>query len=182
MLSKTHQKLLLTLARKTLESYFQKKDYNLENLPEEFKEKRGVFVTLHQQGELRGCIGYILPFKLLYQGIKENALNAAFHDPRFPSLKKEELPAIQIEISVLTPPKKLEFKDEKDLLDKLKPNVDGVILQKSGRQSTFLPQVWEQLPDKTEFLEHLSLKAGLSKDAWKTAEILTYQAEVFSEE
>lgn len=182
MVNKAHQKLLLTLARKTIENYFQKKDFDLEKIPEEFKEKRGVFVTLHEKGELRGCIGYIFSFKPLYQGIKENALNAAFHDPRFPLLQKEELKNIEIEISLLTPPKKLEFKDEKNLLNKLKLNIDGVILQKSGRQSTFLPQVWEQLPNKTEFLEHLSLKAGLSKDAWKTAEILTYQAEVFHEE
>lgn len=180
-MNKKLQTKLLKLARNTLQSKFVGKSYDLNQIPTEFQEKRGVFVTLHKHGELRGCIGYIHPIKPLYDGVKENALNAAFHDPRFPPLQKEELKEIKLEISVLTPPKKLEYKNEVDLLKKLRPEIDGVILEKNGRQATFLPQVWEQLPDKKEFLQQLCMKAGLSSDAWKTAVIHTYQAEVFSE-
>lgn len=181
-MNELHRKILLDLARKTIAAKFSNKNYELDLIPPEFQEKRGVFVTLHKHGELRGCIGYIFPIKSVYEGVKENALNAAFHDPRFPPLRKEELPELKIEISVLTPPKKLEYKDEADLVKKLCPEIDGVILEKNGRQATFLPQVWEQLSDKKEFLQQLCMKAGLHSDAWKTATIYTYQAEVFSEE
>lgn len=175
------QKSLLKLARKVLGNHFLKKDYTLDPLPAELKEKRGVFVTLHKKGQLRGCIGYILPLKSIYDGVKENALNAAFHDPRFKPLAKEELSEIDLEISILTPPQKLDFLNPNELIRKLRPKIDGVILEKNGHQATFLPQVWEDLSDPFDFLQQLSWKAGLSIDAWKTATIYTYQAEVFGE-
>lgn len=173
-------KELLKLARNILESYFQHKDFDLKEISEKFKEKRGVFVTLHKNGELRGCIGYIYPIKSVYESVKENTLNAAFHDPRFSPLKKEELKDIKIEISILSPPELLKYSSAKDLLKKLTKK-EGVVLEKDGRKSTFLPQVWEEIPDKEEFLAHLSLKAGLAPDAWKEAKIYTYFVEVVEE-
>ncbi len=181
-MNELHRKILLDLARKTIAAKFFGKKYELDLIPKEFQAKHGVFVTLHKHGELRGCIGNICPDKSLYEAVKENALNAAFHDPRFPILKKEELKEIELEISILSIPQKVAFKEPKELIQKLRPEIDGVILEKKGHQATFLPQVWEQLPDPFEFLQHLSWKAGLGPDAWKDAAIYTYQAEVFSEE
>jgi AmmeMemoRadiSam system protein A len=144
------------------------------------KEKRGVFVTLTKNGELRGCIGFIQPLKSIYDSVKENALNAAFHDPRFKPLQKEELKDLKIEISILTLPVKIGFKEPKELLQKLTPH-HGVILEKSGHQATFLPQVWEQITDPIEFLQQLSWKAGLTTEAWKSANISIYTVEKFEE-
>ena len=95
-MNKQNQKLLLQLARKTIENNFKRKDYNLKNIPAEFQEKRGVFVTLHEGGQLKGCIGNIEPLKSLYEGVKENVLNAAFHDPRFSKLREDELKKVPI--------------------------------------------------------------------------------------
>lgn len=172
---------LLDLARKTIENHFTNQKFDLNPIPKEFMEKHGVFVTLTKNGELRGCIGYILPIKSIYESVKENVLHAALSDSRFLPVKKDELKNIKIEISILSVPKPLAFSTPEELLKKITPKVDGLILEKNGRQSTFLPQVWEELPDKTEFLEHLSLKAGFGKNIWKEARISTYQAEVFGE-
>jgi len=175
-----NQQELLKLAREVITAKFEKKDYHLEFIHSQMKEKRGVFVTLTKKGELRGCIGFIQPIKSVYDSVKENALNAAFHDPRFKPLQKEELKEIKIEISVLTLPTKVEFKEPKELLQKLTSH-PGVILEKSGHQATFLPQVWQELPDPSEFLEHLSWKAGLTTEAWKSAHISIYTVEKFEE-
>jgi len=172
---------LLELARKVIEAKFQNKEYDLEFISREFKEKRGVFVTITKKKELRGCIGFIQPIKSVYDSVKENALNAAFHDPRFTHLKKEELSQIKIEISILTIPQKLDYKDEKNLLQKLQKSKPGVVLEKSGHQATFLPQVWEEVKEAEEFLRHLSWKAGLGVDEWKSAIIYTYTVEKFME-
>ena len=175
------KKLLLKLARKVLENRYNGKEYDLPEIPEAFNDKRGVFVTLQEDGELRGCIGCIEPVKSIYDGVKENALHSAFSDPRFPPLDEEELGRVKIEISILSRPEQLKFSGSAELLKKLKPSIDGVILKKGLSSATFLPQVWEQLPDKVMFLEQLSMKAGMGKDSWKSAEILTYKAEVFGE-
>jgi AmmeMemoRadiSam system protein A len=151
------------------------------NPPEITKKNRGCFVTLTKSGVLRGCIGYIEGIKPLFEAIIDNAKNAAMSDPRFPEVTPEELPGIRIEVSVLTPPEPLEYKDPQDLLNKLVPNQDGIILQSGYHQSTFLPQVWEQLPDKIDFLEHLSMKGGMPKDGWKTASVKRYRAIHFQE-
>jgi len=174
------QQELLILAREVIRAKLENKDYDLDFISREFKEKRGVFTTLTKSGELRGCIGFIQPIKSVYDSVKENALNAAFHDPRFKPLQKAELKDIKIEISILTLPTKVEFKEPKELLQKLKSH-PGVILEKSGHQATFLPQVWQELPDPTEFLEHLSWKAGLTTEAWKSANISVYTVEKFEE-
>ncbi len=147
-------------------------------------EERGCFVTLHKHGQLRGCIGTIEPVSSLVECVEENAQSAAFRDPRFSSLKADELSEIDIEISVLTVPEKLSFKDGEDLKSQLEPLVHGVILSRGHNRSTFLPQVWKQLPDKEQFLEHLCLKGDMSSKAWQDpkTKVKAYQAEVFGEE
>jgi len=174
---------LLTLARQSLEASV--KDGKLpepKDIPASTRENRGCFVTLTVNGELRGCIGYIEPIKPLYEAVIENAENAALADPRFPRVTPKELPSIKVEVSVLTKPVSLEYKDPVDLLSRLEPGVDGVILQSGFRQSTYLPQVWEHFAgDKIRFLESLSMKGGMPADAWKTANVKRYRAEHFSE-
>jgi AmmeMemoRadiSam system protein A len=147
------------------------------------KENRGCFVTLHKKKALRGCIGTIEPVKPLVESVEENAINSAFKDPRFPPLSADELDVVDIEISVLTVPEELAFKDPDELLKKLQPGVHGVILSSGWHKSTFLPQVWKQLPEVDKFLSHLCMKAGMNEDCWKKKDIRvqTYQAEYFSE-
>lgn len=181
-LTEPHREYLLKLARNSLNSSVKKTaDPTITDVPQLLKEDRGCFVTLTVNGNLRGCIGYIEPIKPLYQAVIDNAENAALSDPRFPVVTPKELDNIKVEVSVLTKPEPLLFSDANDLLKKLVPGVHGVILQMGSRQSTFLPQVWEQLPDKIQFLEHLSIKAGMPRDAWKTANVKTYTAQHFSE-
>jgi len=147
------------------------------------KEKRGCFVTLHKRNALRGCIGTIEPVKPLYLCVEDNAIHSAFEDPRFPALTKDELAEIDIEISVLTVPKILDHRDPEELLERLKPGIHGVILSSGWHGSTFLPQVWTQLPDKKDFLKQLCLKGGMPADAWKDKKttVKIYEAEYFSE-
>lgn len=150
----------------------------------DFREERGVFVTLHKNGSLRGCIGSLSATESIVDGVRRNAISAAFHDYRFPSLTAEELTGLRISVSVLTEPERLAYTDADDLLSKLRPNVDGVILRDtSGGSATFLPQVWEQLPMASLFLTHLCRKAGLADDTWRTRdiEVRTYQVQYFEE-
>jgi AmmeMemoRadiSam system protein A len=179
------RKSLLILARSVIESQLiagtriKRPEFNSPPL----KEKRGCFVTLHKNEILRGCIGTIEPVRSLVHNVEENALQAAFKDPRFPPLERDELFAVDIEISVLTVPKLLDFEDGEDLKKKLLPGVHGVILSRKWRGATYLPQVWEQLRDKESFLEHLCQKAGMEETCWKDTEtqVKIYQAEYFSE-
>ncbi|MFA4830676.1 MAG: AmmeMemoRadiSam system protein A [Patescibacteria group bacterium] len=186
-MNKLTQEYLLILARRTLESYFQtgaKLAVSESELPDaELKEERGAFVTLRKHGQLRGCIGHIEPIQAVYLDVIDNALAAAFDDPRFPRLTHQELAEVEIEVSVLTKPEKLEYASAEDLLNKLRPLQDGVILKKGFNSATYLPQVWEDLRDKQEFLSSLCMKADLPPDEWRSGklEILTYQAEVFGE-
>jgi len=179
------KKALLRLARSAIEAKLVK-DVKVER-PEEpsliLKESRGCFVTLHKYGQLRGCIGTIEPICPLAECVEKNAQNAAFRDPRFPCLGAEELPEIDIEVSILSVPERLRFRDGDDLKRQLRPNVHGVILSRGMHRSTFLPQVWEQLPDREQFLEHLCLKGGMPANAWKdpATSVEVYQAEVFGE-
>ncbi len=186
-LSEAQGKYLLNVARKTIqEALFGGKgvEKGEENLSPIFKEDRGTFVTLTTGGNLRGCIGHIVAQESLLEGIKVNAINAAFRDPRFNPVGKSEWDRVKIEVSILTDPKPLSYTDADDLLKKLRPGIDGVILKKGYCQSTFLPQVWDQLPKKEDFLNHLCLKAGLDANAWRKGdlEVSTYQAQAFEEE
>jgi AmmeMemoRadiSam system protein A len=124
------------------------------------------FVTLTQGGELRGCIGSLVAHQPLREDVRQNALAAAFEDRRFPPLATEELIRTRIEVSVLSAPERLEFSDHADLVGRLRPGVDGLILQAGGRRGTFLPQVWDQLPAPERFLAHLVRKAGLPEGYW----------------
>jgi len=147
---------------------------------EKLMQKRGAFVTLTIGGKLRGCIGSIFAEAPLLHAVYDNALNAAFSDPRFLPLSKNEYEKISIEVSVLSPLSKLEYSDSVDLLSKLSPHRHGVLLKFSnGSGSTFLPQVWEQLPRKEEFISHLCAKAGMRPDAWRTLkpDVLVYSVQ-----
>lgn len=124
------------------------------------------FVTLTQAGQLRGCIGSLEARRSLLDDVKENAGAAAFHDPRFAPLSDSELDQTDLEVSVLSPTQTLRFVSENDALDQLRPGVDGILLEYGQHRGTFLPQVWEQLPDRAEFLAHLKRKAGLPIDFW----------------
>ena len=150
--------------------------------PAQTKESRGCFVTLTKRGSLRGCIGYIEPIKPLYEAVIDNAKNAALEDPRFTPVALQELSEIKIEVSVLTKPEPIEYKDSADLLNTIVAGIDGLILTKGYYQSTYLPQVWEQLPDKIQFLENLSVKGGMPPDGWKTANVKRYRAVHFQEQ
>jgi AmmeMemoRadiSam system protein A len=174
---------LLKLARQNLEAAVKgQPPVAPSDTPSVTREYRGCFVTLTKKGELRGCIGYIEGIKPLFEAVMDNAKNAALEDPRFPDVKPAELADIKVEVSVLTKPVPLDYKDPQDLLDKLVPGEDGIILSKGYHQSTFLPQVWGSLPDKVEFLEHLAMKGGMSADGWKTAEVKRYRAIHFQEQ
>ena len=185
-LTNSDRRALLILARSTIEAKLNKnlKVVRPKELTPALTEKRGCFVTIHKSGNLRGCIGTIEPDTALVAGIEENALNSAFSDPRFPPLSEDELSNIEIEISVLTPPKDLPFTDGEDLKRKLKQGIHGVILSRGWQRSTFLPQVWQQLPDTEDFLGHLCQKAGMEKTCWmdKETSVKVYEAEYFSED
>ncbi|HFQ80352.1 MAG TPA: AmmeMemoRadiSam system protein A [Desulfobacterales bacterium] len=146
-----------------------------------FEVKRGIFVTLTIGGALRGCIGSLAAYESVRQGVQRHAVNAAFNDQRFPPLTVSELPEVDIEISVLTEPRPLQFSNVDELPTKLRPGIDGVILRRGTASATFLPQVWEQLPQVDEFMRHLCLKAGLAPEAWRQSgcTIETYQVQHF---
>jgi len=171
------KKGLLKVARATLEKYLiEKKVFQPESDNKNLLQERGVFVTLHKDGKLRGCIGTIKPAKPLIESVRDNAIAAGCEDPRFLSLIQEELSDIDIEISVLTEPKSAS-------LEQISPGIDGVILRNGSNSATFLPQVWEELPRKEHFLSHLSQKAGLYPEDWQNSstQYETYQAIVFGE-
>lgn len=185
-LTEEEGRYLLSVARNTIDQKLLLQETGIE--PNSFNskrffEKRGTFVTLTIDDCLRGCIGNITPKESLIEGVKANAINAAFCDPRFRPLSEPEWEKVKIEVSILTDPKPLDYSDKEDLLEKLRPGTDGVILKKAHNQSTFLPQVWEQLPEKEDFLTHLCLKAGLDDDEWEKGnlEVLTYQVQAFKE-
>jgi len=171
---------LLYLARQALENQLSGKEVEVaSDVKKKYGEEGACFVTLTKEGELRGCIGSLEARQALYLDVIENVINAGFHDYRFSALEEEEeLDEIRIEISVLTKPEKLGRGE--DVFDKIKSDM-GLILKCSGSSSTFLPQVWEQISDKTVFLQELSMKAGLDKDAWKEGEIWFYRVEKVEE-
>ncbi len=149
----------------------------------ELSKPGAVFVTINERGALRGCIGSIIAHRALLEDVIENAKSAAFFDPRFPPLTPEEFDKITLEISILSKPKPLAYTDIEDLRGKIVPGRDGVILKYNNHQATFLPQVWEELPDFDQFFAHLCMKAGLRPNCLELhPEILVYHVEKFSEE
>jgi AmmeMemoRadiSam system protein A len=158
-------KILLPIARAAISCALKVPRTADETAPW-LSEHGACFVTLTQHGELRGCIGSLQAHRTLLNDVKNNAVSAALRDPRFMPLSAAELDITKVEISLLSPPQAMVFRDEADALAQLRPNVDGVIFQYGSYRSTFLPQVWEQLPQPREFMAHLKHKAGLPADFW----------------
>jgi AmmeMemoRadiSam system protein A len=147
------------------------------------QEPGACFVTLTQLGELRGCIGSLQARRSLLADVRANAVAAALQDPRFAPLTMAELAHTGIEVSVLSPTTPMTFTNEADALSQLRPGIDGVVLACRGLRSTFLPQVWEQLPDAVRFMAHLKQKAGLPPDFWSpSVQLQRYTVSKFSEE
>lgn len=181
------KKYLLQLARRTIDKYLQSKNIiKLEDseLTKTLLEKRATFVTIEKNHNLRGCIGDLEPQKPLYQSVIDNSLASAFLDSRFSPLDKTELKDISIEISILSPLKKVPlFKNSKELLNYFSQKKPGLFIKKDGLQATFLPQVWEELPEVKNFMTQLCLKAGMNPDEWQNLEmeIYEYQVEKFKD-
>ena len=181
-----HQKLLLEIARSAIFQTLDKSEQKVPmvgKIPDELNKKRATFVTLTLKGNLRGCIGMLEACRPLAEDVAENARAAAFDDPRFEPLSKEEFEDLEIHISVLSPPEEMVFSSEAELLEQIRPGVDGLILQEGGRRGAFLPCVWEELPDQELFLMHLKMKAGLPSTYWSDSlRISRYTAEYFPTE
>lgn len=141
-------------------------EISLDNVSPILQQSAACFVTLYLHGQLRGCIGHLQAIQPLAKDIVENAQSAAFADPRFAPLTGEEFHALDIHISILTPAEKLSVNTRDELLQNLQKDRDGLILQEGHRQATFLPSVWQQLPDKESFLRHLLQKGGWPADYW----------------
>lgn len=185
-LSPQEKKLLLQLARQALEAGVRGQKLpplNLGELPERVRRQGASFVTLTRQGQLRGCIGALAPRQPLAEDVREHAVAAALEDYRFSPVQPDELHGIEIEVSCLTLPRDLDYQTPQDLLQRLCPNVDGVILISGWRRATFLPQVWEKLPNPENFLSHLCDKMGAPPDLWRRQKLTvqTYQVEEFRE-
>jgi AmmeMemoRadiSam system protein A len=177
---------LLKLARGALESGVRGQklpSLDQDSLTPRLREPGASFVTLTINGELRGCIGALEPYQPLADDVCEHAIAAALQDFRFPNVEPEELTQIAVEVSRLTPPVPLEYTTPEDLLSKLRPGVDGVVLRDGRRRATFLPQVWEKVPDPADFLDNLCYKMGAQPGIWrkKHLEVLIYQVEEFHE-
>jgi hypothetical protein len=184
-LSDEEKRLLLSTAREAVRRGCEGKPALPDRAPAphgRLAEPRATFVTLEKRGQLRGCIGRLEATRPLWRDVAENARAAAFEDPRFPPVAAEELDDLEIHVSILTPPKELSFSSEEDLLRRIEPGRDGLILQEGPRRGTFLPSVWEQLPDRRDFLEHLKQKAGLPPGYWSdTLRCFRYRAVILSE-
>ncbi len=186
-LSLQEKETLLNVARQSLEQTLRGEKLPPLNKAEHqtplLLAKGASFVTLNQENRLRGCIGTLQAYQPLVEDVREHAIAAALHDYRFPPVSSDELKKIEIEISRLTTPVPLKYSDTADLLAKLRPGIDGVVLKDAFRQATFLPQVWEQLPSASEFLSHLCQKMGAASNLWqqKKLQVLIYRVEEFSE-
>lgn len=185
-LSDEERKTLLSIAREALEEAVKgdrRNKLNLTDYSPRLQELRATFITLTKGDTLRGCIGALEPYLPLVEDVREHAVAAGLQDYRFPPVQVDELEEITIEISCLTIPQFLAYEDAEDLLMKLRVGIDGVILIDGAHRATFLPQVWEKIPSKEEFLEHLCIKMGAPPDLWrrKNLVVMTYQVEEFKE-
>ncbi|MDD2660744.1 MAG: AmmeMemoRadiSam system protein A [Methylococcales bacterium] len=181
-LNKEHQQRLLELAKSSILHGLKTGrplKINLADFPSELTQYRATFVTLQKHHQLRGCIGMLEAVRPLAEDIAENAFLAAFKDPRFPPLEDSEFGELEIHISILTPAEPVSFKSEQDLISQLQPGMDGLILEDGRRRGTFLPSVWEQLPEPAQFLRHLKQKAGLAPGYWsETIRVYRYRTEM----
>ena len=184
MLSKSDGKELVKLARKTIEDYFKNKKLKIKE--SKFKEKRGVFVSIHTfpDHELRGCIGYPYPILILGEAVQKASISAALQDPRFPPLTQDELKRVVFEVSILTVPSIIKVEEPKDYLKKILIGKDGLIIEHGVYKGLLLPQVPKQYGRDVEtFLEHLCMKAGLMVDMWldPKTKIYKFQTQIFAE-
>jgi AmmeMemoRadiSam system protein A len=185
-LTQEEQQTLLRLAREAVTLRVQGRPLprlDPSSLSAGLLEEGASFITLTVRGELRGCIGALEAYQPLAEDVREHAVAAALEDPRFAPVSEVELSTIRIEVSRLTRPIPLQYTDAADLLAKLKPHVDGVILRDAFHRATFLPQVWAKIPDPAEFLNQLCWKLGMDENAWRTKhlDVLIYQVEDFHE-
>jgi len=178
-----NRQLLLQIARDVISRGIETRGkyfFSTQSLPDELKEKRATFVTLTIGGHLRGCIGMLEACRPLAEDVARNAYAAAFGDPRFPPLTRKEFEPLEIHISVLSPPEELKFSSEKEALNRIRPGIDGLILQEGSRRGAFLPSVWQELPEKELFWAHLKVKAGLPVNYWSdTVRVFRYTTEYF---
>jgi len=186
MIKLEQAKKLIKLARDSISCCFLDKDIEVkEDIKKEFSDVIGVFVTLNKNRELRGCIGFPEGVYPLYEGVIKAARSAAFSDPRFPAVEKEELKDITIEISVLTKPEKIKVKEASDYINDVKVGRDGLIVRSSFGSGLLLPQVATEYKwDSKMFLEQTCVKAGLERDSWqdiKGVSVYMFQSQVFSE-
>jgi AmmeMemoRadiSam system protein A len=186
-LTPEEKQTLLTLARETISRVVRGQKLpplDIEALSENLQGDGASFVTLTKDGTLRGCIGSLEPRRLLVEDVRENATAAALRDPRFPPVSARELDDLRVEVSVLSAQQPLPYDGPDDLIAKLRPGVDGVVIQSGWNRATFLPQVWDKLPDPHEFLGHLCRKAMLPADAYREPglDVYVYQVEKFEEE
>ncbi len=183
-LTKENQQRLLNLAKNSILQGLkigQPLKINLADFPRELTEYRATFVTLQIDNQLRGCIGMLEAVRPLVEDIIENAFSAAFKDPRFPRLSKEEFDKLELHLSILTPAEQIIFESEQELIAQLRPNIDGLIIEEGHRRGTFLPTVWEQLPDPKVFIRHLKQKAGLDADYWSASiKVYRYKTEMIT--
>ena len=176
-----HKQVLLRVARDSIEHGLRSGrplPVRTDDYPEPLCEIRAAFVTLQLLKKLRGCIGTLQAVRPLAEDVAENAFAAAFRDPRFAPMNDSERMILEIHISVLSPSEPIEFTGEEQLLDSIRPKVDGLIIEDGARRGTFLPSVWETLPDPRDFFRHLKMKAGLPPDYWsETIAVSRYTAE-----
>lgn len=166
-LSDTQRQRLLEIARESIRhGLAHGKPLSVRDEDAALLQPGASFVTLNLHDELRGCIGSLEAHQPLVKDVAQNAFSAAFRDPRFPPLTDREFAALDLHISILSPSEPLHFSSESDLLRQLRPGIDGLVLSDGYRRGTFLPQVWEQLPEPAEFLAHLKRKAGLPVNYW----------------
>ena len=160
----------------------QTMDINASQYSEKLQENRAAFVTLEISKRLRGCIGSLLAYRPLVEDVSSNAFSAAVKDPRFNPLTIPEYQQLEIHISILSPPEQMTFDSEQSLLNQIQPGIDGIILTDQGHRATFLPSVWDSLPDKELFISELKQKAGLNKNHWSnTIQVERYSTFSFGE-
>ena len=177
-----HQILLLNIARGAIAAELDIDYPAVAEIPAQLGEAGASFVTLKLNGSLRGCIGMLEACRPLCQDVAANAVAAAFNDPRFSPLSNGEFAGVHISISVLSAPEEISFNSEDDLLQQIRPAIDGLILQYGRQRGTFLPSVWDELPHKQLFLAHLKQKAGLPANFWsEQLRVWRYTSEYFGE-
>ena len=176
--------ILIELARRTVEHGIGRTE-PLRVYPSDYspalREKRASFTTLRIKGDLRGCMGTLEAERTLVEDVVNSSFTAAFQDPRFPPVQKKELASLEYHISILSPPERIFVKDEKDLVERLRPGIDGLVLRAGEHRATFLPSVWEVIPKASDFVRRLKKKARLDETFWSAEMVfLIYTTDSFS--